>query len=304
MTSTTTRFRPPEDFHLWHSAFSHGWYDLAPFEADRSSGRLGRLLLLSNGSTAATSLSERGENVIIRVTPLDRLPVTWRKEVRGQWRTMLRCDEDLGEFHQGICRLPRYRWIARNGAGRLLRSPTVFEDVVKMLCTTNCTWGSTRGMVLSLVRGFGREFGGGHWAFPAPEAIAGATDSILRSRSPVGYRAPYILAFARQVASGAIDPEAWRTFQGETEELFTRIRSIQGVGPYAAGNLLKLLGRYDYLGLDAWVRNQYAVLHHRGRRVGDRTIERAYAPYGRWRGLVFWLEMTKEWHEEKFGGGR
>jgi N-glycosylase/DNA lyase len=253
---------------------------------------------------AVTSLSEQGGAVVVRVHPQEGLPRSWREEVRGQWQTMLRCDEDLREFHGGICKLPRYRWIARKGAGRLLRSPTVFEDVVKMLCTTNCTWGSTRGMVRSLVRQFGRKFSDERWAFPTPEAIAAATESTLRSRSPVGYRAPYILAFARQVATGRVDPESWRTFRGETKELFDRIRSVRGIGPYAAGNLLKLLGRYDYLGLDAWVRKQYALLHHRGRPVGDRTIERAYAHYGRWRGLLFWLEMTKEWHEEKFRGER
>jgi hypothetical protein len=34
--------------------------------------------------------------------------------------------------------------------------------------------------------------------------------------------------------------------------------------------------------------------------VKDSTIERHYAPYGKWRGLFFWLEMTRYWHDEKF----
>src|SRR6266545_2400997 len=43
--------------------------------------------------------------------------------------------------------LPDLRWALARGAGRLLRSPTVFEDAVKTLCTTNCSWALTRLMV-------------------------------------------------------------------------------------------------------------------------------------------------------------
>jgi hypothetical protein len=75
---------------------------------------------------------------------------------------------------------------------------------------------------------------------------------------------------------------------------------VKGIGPYAAGNLLKLVGRYDELGLDSWVRTQYARLHTRGRKVSDARITRHYKRYGTWRGLFFWLEMTRYWHDEKF----
>jgi len=78
------------------------------------------------------------------------------------------------------------------------------------------------------------------------------------------------------------------------------MRTVKGIGPYAAGNLLKLVGRYDYLGLDSWVRSKYFELHHDGSRVKDSTIERRYERYGRWRGLFFWLEMTRYWHDGKF----
>jgi hypothetical protein len=33
--------------------------------------------------------------------------------------------------------------------------------------------------------------------------------------------------------------------------------------------------------------------------VADKTIERHYKEYGEWRGLFFWLEMTKEWRSAK-----
>jgi 3-methyladenine DNA glycosylase/8-oxoguanine DNA glycosylase len=182
----------------------------------------------------------------------------------------------------------------------LLRSPTVFEDVIKMICTTNCTWALTTVIVRNLVEVFGVRFDDSVRAFPTPEAIARSNESILRGTIKAGYRAPYLLEFARAAASGRINPESWRTSQGEADDLYRQILTVKGVGPYAAQNLMKLLGRYDYLALDSWVREKYAELHHRGRRVKDSAIERYYASFGQWRGLFFWLEMTRHWHDGKF----
>jgi 3-methyladenine DNA glycosylase/8-oxoguanine DNA glycosylase len=43
---------------------------------------------------------------------------------------MFRLDEDLSEFYAIVRDDPALDWCAL-GAGRMLRSPTVFEDVVK-----------------------------------------------------------------------------------------------------------------------------------------------------------------------------
>jgi N-glycosylase/DNA lyase len=155
-------------------------------------------------------------------------------------------------------------------------------------------------MVTNLTTELGDPFGDGRYTFPFPERIASTTEAVLRKRCKTGYRAPYLLELAGRVASGQLDLEVFRATSSPTSELFQQLRQIKGIGPYAAGNILKLLGRYDYLGLDSWVRAQYAELYHNGREVKDTTIERAYASYGQWRGLFFWLDMTHHWHHEKF----
>jgi N-glycosylase/DNA lyase len=172
----------------------------------------------------------------------------------------------------------------------------VFEDTVKMICTTNCSWALTKIMTARIVERFGEPFGHGLFTFPTPGALASATEKELRKECTTGYRSPYLLELAEKVASGKLAIEEWRSSRVPTEELYESVRTVKGVGPYAAGNILKLLGRYDYLGLDTWVRGKYAELHTRGRRVKDSTIERAYARFGPWRGLFFWLEMTRDWH--------
>lgn len=210
-------------------------------------------------------------------------------------------DERFHPFHAAARKHPAYRWISNSHSGRLLRAPTVFEDAVKMICTTNCTWALTRMMVTNLVQLTGRTTDTGLCGFPEPSAVASLTERELRKVVKAGYRAPYLLELAQRVADGSLDIEGWRTSSLSTDALLKEMRTVKGIGPYAAENLLRLVGRYDRLGLDSWVRGQFSKLHTRGRKVKDSTIERYYRSFGEWRGLFFWLEMTRDWHDDKFG---
>lgn len=297
--TTRLQLRTPSDFAFWPTVTGHGWYALPPFALDPSAGELKRVLTLGGG-VAECTLTGRSSTVRAVLESLHPLTTQQRQEAFRQTHTMLRLDEDLLGFHRAARRDGATRWIARGKLGRLLRAPTVFEDIIKMICTTNCTWSLTTLMVTNIVQAFGRPSPAGTSAFPLPAAIAGSSESELRSRCKTGYRAPYLLRVAETVASGRIDVESWRNPGLATEELLRNLRSLPGVGPYAAENMLKLLGRYDHLGLDAWVRRRYYQLHTRGRRVSDAAIARAYAGFGQWRGLFFWLEMTRAWRDDKF----
>src|SRR5205807_2641005 len=87
-------------------------------------------------------------------------------------RHMFRLDEDLSLFYVLAREDPELQWAAL-GAGRMIRSPTVFEDVVKTICTTNTAWSGTRKMTAALVDNLGVAAPGGAHAFPTPEAMAG-----------------------------------------------------------------------------------------------------------------------------------
>lgn len=239
---------------------------------------------------------------VIRTAVSSRRPLTAddRTELRTLVRRCFRLDEDFSPFHRMAANAPTYKWIAKRRVGRLLRAPTVFEDLVKMICTTNCSWALTTAMVTKLCASLGDRFDTHRFAFPTPRVLADSSESFLRNTVRAGYRAPYLLSLARSIDNGTLDPERWLDKNIPAEELYHQLQSVRGVGEYAAGNILKLLGRYDYLGLDSWVRGQYSRLHHGGRRVSDATIARRYKEFGCWRGLLFWLEMTKHWYEEKF----
>jgi len=77
-----------------------------------------------------------------------------------------------------------------------------------------------------------------------------------------------------------------------------RLLALHGFGPYAAGQALRLLGRHDDLALDSWCRAKIAQQTGRRRAPADRAIERAYACFDEHRGLVLWMDLTREWHGE------
>ena len=294
MNHSRISMRTPPRFRFWRTVQSHGWSSLAPFEIDRDTRSLGVALRVANGTVVHCSLRGGPHAIIAALTSKNPLRNDERDEIRRQIAGILRVDDDLSEFYAESRRYRKYRWIATSGAGRLMRAGSVFEDAVKMMCTTNCSWSLTQAMVRNLSLELGDRLNG-FAAFPTASAIAQTTELFLRKKIRAGYRSPYLLEFARRVASGALDVEGWRHSNLGTGDLYEQITSVKGMGPYAAGNLLRLLGRYDYLALDSWVRKQYYAKYHGGRKVRDETIERRYEPLGPWRGLFFWLDMTREW---------
>jgi N-glycosylase/DNA lyase len=177
-------------------------------------------------------------------------------------------------------------------AGRILRAPTLFEDAVKVLCTTNCSWSLTKAMVTRMIAAFDR---GG--AFPDAAFLASLPERRLREELKVGYRAPFLHAFAARVDSGVLDLSTWEDPSRSDTEVMELIRAEKGFGPYAAETLLRLLGHHGHLGLDSWSRRKVAELRFRGRAVTDARVARLYAPFGRFAGLAFWLDVTRDWHE-------
>lgn len=300
MTSLTLHIPTAGRFGFWQTVNSHGWCSLPPFRVDRKNRALTRLLDLRDGSLVGCTIRREGKGLKVSAAAENRLSYEQKNEVKQHLVSCLRLGEDLSEFYAVARRFPEYRWISRQGAGRLLRAPTVFEDVVKMICTTNCSWALTESMVKNLTQILGRPFKDGLWTFPTPEIMAGVTEKFMRAEIRTGYRSPYLLELATRIAEGKLNIEEWRSSELPSEQLFEEVRSVKGMGAYAAGNILKLLGRYDYLGLDSWVRAKYYELHRKGRKVSDAAIEKHFAPMGRWRGLFFWLEMTREWYEQKF----
>jgi 3-methyladenine DNA glycosylase/8-oxoguanine DNA glycosylase len=293
-----------EPVDLWRTIQSHGLVDLPPMRIDDEARAL-EITVPLPGSRPRTVLIAPGRRGRARVTAVGRAPgATQADAILEAVAHVLRLGEDLSPFYAVADSDPDLAW-ATAGSGRLVRSPTVFEEVVKTICTTNCAWSATERMVGALVEHLGEPAPGaarGAYgrAFPTPAAMAAADESFYRDVARTGYRGAYLRSLAADVASGALDLEALgRASRDELpdDELAALLLALPGVGPYAAAHIMMLLGRYSRLVLDSWTRPKYARLNG-GRRVKDSTIERRFRRYGPFAGLAFWLVLTRDWVPE------
>jgi 3-methyladenine DNA glycosylase/8-oxoguanine DNA glycosylase len=285
------QIRTPREFDFERTLGSHGWSDLAPF-GWISSREVTRVIDLDREPVTVT-VRGRAQRMTIDVPR--RLAKLESERVERDIRHMFRLDDNMSEFYRAMGEHPEFEWISSNGAGRLLRSPTVYEDLVKSIMTTNCSWSLTRKMVNGLVDSIGRESRGGGRAFPTAEAMTTQPLAFYTEQVRAGYRAPYFKELADRVASGELDVESWANTDMPTEQLKREMKTVKGVGDYAAENLLKLVGRYDVLALDSWVRSKFAKVRNNGRTAPDKKIAKYYSRFGEWRGLALWCDMTKDW---------
>jgi 3-methyladenine DNA glycosylase/8-oxoguanine DNA glycosylase len=276
----------PVDFA--RTIVSHGVAELPPNRVDLA------------GRTLETTLPVKRGARTVRITGRDgklRIEGSTDPKLTQTVAHMFRLDEDLSGFYE-LVREHELAWCAL-GAGRMLRAPTVFEDVVKTICTTNTAWSGTRKMTAALVNNLGVEAPGGARTFPSPAAMAEVDDMFYKDVVRSGYRGPYLRQLAQDVASGTIDLEELNDRDLPGDEVAARLLALPGVGPYAAAHvMLTSLGRYSRLVLDSWTRPTYCKLAGARGALKDATIERRFRRYGDWAGLAFWLYLTRSWVDE------
>ncbi len=284
-----------ESVDLARTIMSHGVADLAPGHVDEDAtayittvaldSAKPRMVRIANGRPGFASVEVEGRALGTRLA----------REVEAAVRRILNLDEDLSGFYALVRDDPDLSWAA-NGAGRMLRTPTVFEAVIKTVCTTNCAWSATVRMVTALVDHLGEpSVTKRSRAFPTPQAMAAATDDFYRDVVRSGYRATYLRSIATGVANGSINLEELgdSTTDVRDDEVAARLLALPGFGPYATAHMMMLLGRHSRLILDSWTRPKYAKV--KGRKTSDAQIERRFRRYGRYAGLAFWLYLTRDW---------
>lgn len=268
---------------------SHGWVQLLPFESEEPYHLFTTILELENSRVVQVEVSEApdGARVIIHreVTPEETA------EIERAIHWMLDTDLDMSSFYNHTRHEPKLAGAEANQRGRILRCPTVFEDVVKTILTTNTAWSGTKRMVRGLVEKYGAPLPENpeRKAFPSARRLAAADVETLRRECKLGYRAPYVLELAQKQASGEIDLEAYKTDHLPTPELRRQLLALKGVGDYAAANLLMLLGHYDYIPVDSWALMMVSREWYNGEPITRKEVEAAFEAWGEWKGLAFWL---------------
>lgn len=291
--------KSPNSFDLPSTLTSHGWVVLAPNQYIKEDNSFSRVEPLPSGQVARLTVSSAHQapdtSIEVRVECPGKLGDKDKAYIESITRHMLRLDEDYTEFH-ALCEDQGGAWAGlAGGKGRMLRSPTLFEDLVKVICTTNIQWGGTKRMVRELVDAYGLPYGADPElkTFPAPNAIAADPLEVFKSKVNLGYRAPYIHELAVGVAGGKINLDALADTSAPTAEIRRRLKAIKGVGDYAAASMLMLLGRYDEIPMDTVFRDFVSRRYFEGGPVNSKEAAEIYADWGRWKALAYWFEMLE-----------
>ena len=267
---------------------SHGWYQLAPFRFDEEANTLHYILQLTNGRVIELKMRDAGDGIQVETETLGKAE---RREVADTVTWMFGLDMDFSHFYSASRGEPKLARAKKRSLGRVLRSPTVFEDVIKTILTTNTLWGATKNMTRKLVDRFGAPLAGEAEtrAFPGPLSIAASSPEVLKEAIRVGYRAPAIHQLAVRVASGQLDLESLKSSELPTLELRKHLMTINGVGPYAAANLLMILGRHDFIPIDSYALKMVSHEWYDGKPVTGREVEKHFEKWGEFKGLAFWF---------------
>lgn len=273
---------------------SHGWAQLAPFTWDRETDALAYNFCLESGRVVVLNFGSAENALLVSVS--DDLSPDETQQVESAASWMFGLDQDLSSFYVLAQREPKLAHIVKNAQGRVLRSPTIFEDVVKTILTTNTQWGGTKRMVRELVDAYGNcDFKSETArAFPLPQAIAVDTLEAYNSKVRHGYRAPYILELAKRAADGELELESLKSNNLSTAEIRQQLLQIKGVGNYAAANLLMILGHYDTIPIDSWAHKVVSKEFFGGEPVTSAQIESIFEPWGDFKGLAYWFWQWDE----------
>ena len=276
-------------FDLREVVRAHGWWQLAPFRWDEQSRVLTATCELGSAATELEVVASGEAGVEVR----------WvgdaeSKAVATAVGRMLMLDADLSGFHRRCARRRRWRHVSERGLGRLLRSPSLWEDLVKILCTTNIAWSGTKGMVARLVEAFGALSPSGQRAFPSAAILAEAGADRMGEVARLGYRKVAVHELAVAVAEGRLDLATWADQSRSTPDLYREIMACKGFGPYAAACALALLGRYDFVPVDSAYLQHVRTAYANGADLTAAQIRQTYDAWGRWKFLAYWFDDASE----------
>jgi 3-methyladenine DNA glycosylase/8-oxoguanine DNA glycosylase len=278
-----------QPFNFHNTVRSHGWYQMAPFNYDEDENILKYVIRLETGKVLEFQVSEAPGGVSLEIN--EQLTKAETNELTDAVTWMLGFEMDLSAFYAAAKKEPKLAHVEQKAYGRVLRSPTLFEDVVKTILTTNTLWAATKRMNLNLINQYGPTLDRKteQRAFPSPAEIAASSPEVLKEAVRVGYRAPSIHELAVRVTSGELDLESLKTSDLPTQELRKELLKIKGIGPYAAANLLMLLGRGDFIPVDSWAMKLVSYEWHDGETVTPKQVEEHFEGWGEFKGLAYWF---------------
>ncbi|MFH2006544.1 MAG: hypothetical protein ABI333_08170 [bacterium] len=291
----------PAAIDLRRTVLSHGWWEIPPFHWDDGSRTLAVAVAGPRRSVRRLEIRQPrpGPGRTLRLRWLGRgtgkgtarAAAELEAEGRALARRVLSLDWDLREFHALCERHEPLAWVPRSGAGRVLRGPSVFSDVVSSICGTNTTWTQAKRSICRLAELAPTDPSGVLHRFPTAAELQRAGAGFLRDHGRVGYRADFIVELCNRVVSGDLDLDVVLRSGVGGEELRAFFRSLPGIGPVTARYLAVLYGHFDSLAVDSLVVTYIGDKYLGGRRATEKEVQALYEPFGKLKALAYWFEF-------------
>ena len=130
-----------------------------------------------------------------------------------------------------------------------------FEMIISFIVSANNNIPRIKDIIERMCTNDGKIIGDNKFAFPTADKLAKRDVKYFESIG-LGYRAPYILKTAQDIASGVFDVNEILSL--DTECARKKLLTLQGVGPKVADCIL-LFGynRYDVFPVDTWIKKVY-----------------------------------------------
>ena len=142
------------------------------------------------------------------------------------------------------------------GDGIRILKQEPWEALCSFILSQNNNIPRIKKIIESLCRQCGEPIGGDLFAFPTPEALLIAGETVLRACG-AGYRADYLLNAAESVVNGTLNVDAIHALP--SDEACAALTKLHGVGPkVAACALLFGFEKLDCFPVDDWIKK---ILH-------------------------------------------
>lgn len=268
---------------------AHGWKNLFPFTWDEKNNNL-LYSMIANDDSIDIIVEQEKDKVIATIISHSILDSSTRRYVRSSIARTIDILTDTSPLLRIAAAVDmNLAELVKSGAGRLLRSPTLWEDAAKTLFTTNCSWSLTRKMVeMSCQKLSSCATPRGRYPFPLPESVVQRTEYEIRRLLPVGYRATYLRQLAKAFSSEgqlhSVD------LSGLTyDRAYNLIGALKGFGKYATNHMMVLLGFYRDIPVDSEV-TAYLKSVYKASNIGVFIDHK----YGAWRDYKWWgLKLDK-----------
>lgn len=269
---------------------THGWTHLSPYSWDYNTDSIKFAVLIDDISIDISAVQNK--NLIeISVVSHEQLNKSTLLTVKKLVQRSLSLDTDITDLYKIAKKTgEEYKLLIENGAGRLLRAPTLWEDAAKTLFTTNCSWKLTQKMCETVCSDLfvSTQTPSGIFPFPGPEIINKYSSEELKRLIPVGYRNEYLKSLAELFVE---DPTLQNIESGKMDySAATEItKQLKGFGPYASAHILVLINYYQKIPVDTVVVS-YLKRTHRVRKP-ESFINRHYRKWGKFQ---YWgLKLEK-----------